>query len=166
MTAPRQTVALEEFLAGLPAGAAAGARAAAARIDELERGVRPPNRIERNLAPLAIAALILFVLGVAAFAGLATGLRGVIGFGGVVLLIAAFPALVFAYSWSVRWRTAADRAKMALNAEHFLPHGGLYFGAPQGDGRVVRVEVDPEGPDLRQQTEALYRQSTARRWWW
>jgi len=128
--------------------------------------VPPPNWIERNLATLVIAALALFALGIASFAGLAAGLGGLFGLGGVVLMVAAFPALVLAYAWSVRFRTAADREKMALNQRYFLPHGGIYFGSPRGNGKVVRVATAGDGPNLRQRTEALYRQATPRRWWW
>lgn len=163
---PDKAVALETFLLELPEAEAAGVRTAAARIDEIERRIGPPNWIERNLSTLVIATLALFTLGVAAFAGLAAGLGGLFGLGGIVLLLAAFPLLVLVYAWSVRGRTALDGEKMALNHEHFLPRRALYFGARQGGGKVIRIEVDPLGPNLRQRTEALYRASINRRWWW
>lgn len=166
MAGARDTVDLEAFLADLPGPAAAEAQAAAARIDALERSMPPPNWIERNLAPLVVVTLALFALGIAAFAGLVAGLGGSVGLGGVILMVAAFPALVLTYSWSVRGRTAADREKMSLNHRHFLPHGAIYFGAPKGGGKVVRFATGRGDPDLRQRTEALYRQATPRRWWW
>jgi hypothetical protein len=166
MAEAKGPVDLETFLAGLPEPAGTEARTAATRIDLLERSVPPPNWIERNLSTLVIATLALFALGIASFAGLVAGLGGLFGLGGVVLMVAAFPGLVLIYAWSVRFRTAADREKMTLNQRYFLPHGGIYFGSPQGNGTVVRVATGGEGPNLRQRTEALYRQATPRRWWW
>lgn len=166
-TEPR-TVDLESFLAGLPEEDAAELRAAAAKIEALEREIGPPGRIERNVIALGIAALVLFLIGVAALVGLLTGANGVIGLGGVVLLLAAFPLLVFAYLWSVRGQTRLDAAKMALNERHFRPHGGVYFGARSGGtGKVLLVAApEPGEPNLRERTEALYGQATKRRWWW
>ena len=134
-----ETLSLEDFLAGLAAEDAARVRVAAARIDELEREVGPPGWIENNLVHLALAALALFGLGVAGLIGVPGWVRAMFGLGGVTLMVAAFPALVLAYLWSVRGRTGADYEKMELNEKHFLPHGGYYFGAPAGVGKVVRA---------------------------
>ncbi len=166
MTARPDPVSLESFLAELPEASATELRAVAATIDALERSVAPPNWIERNLATLVIAGLALFALGIASFAALIAGSGGLFGLGGVVLMVAAFPALVLCYAWSVRGRTALDREKMALNARHFLPHGAIYFGAHGGQGKVVRLPAAVDAPNLRQRTEALYRRATPRRWWW
>ena len=161
-----EAVDLETFLAGLPAEDAAELRVAAAEIEALEREVGPPGWIERNLVTLTLTSLVLFALGLAGLIGVLAGLTGVIGLGGIVLLVAAFPVLMLAYLWSVRGRTRVDKAKMTLNDRHFLPHGGVYFGA-RGNGKVVRVAPPQSGePNLRQRTEALHATATRRRWWW
>jgi hypothetical protein len=155
---------LEEFLAGLAAEDAAAARVAAARIDALELEIGPPGWIERNLMRLALAALALFVFGVGGLIGVLGWVRAVFGLGGVTLMVAGFPALMLAYLWSVRGRTSADHEKMALNERHFLPHGGLYFGAADGLGKVVRVDWKPGEKNLREQVQARYDAATKRHW--
>ncbi len=164
-----ETLTLEAFLARLPEEDAAQARVAAARIDALEREIGPPGWIERNLMRLVLAALALFVLGVGGLIGVLGWVRAVFGLGGVTLMVAAFPALMLAYLWSVRGRTGADHEKMALNEKYFLPHGGLYFGAAPGDsesgsGKVVRVDWKPGEKNLREQVQARYDAATKRHW--
>lgn len=163
----RQTIPLEAFLAVLPPDEAAQARASAARIDALERQIGPPGWLEQHLMGLGLGALVLFTLGVLLLAGRAVGLVGAIGSGAVVPMLAAFPALVLAYVWSVRGRTRLDREKMDLNERHFMPHGGIYFGARGGTRTVMRVERSekPE-PTLRDRAHALHAEATRRRWWW
>ena len=159
-----ETLTLEAFLAGLADADAAQARVAAARIDALERAVGPPGWIERNLMRLALAALVLFALGVGGLIGVLGWVRAMFGLGGVTLMVAGFPALMLAYLWSVRGRTRADHEKMALNEKHFLPHAGLYFGATNGGGKVVRVDWKPGEMNLREQVQARYDAATKRRW--
>jgi|GEM_PF-2671958 len=168
MTKARKTVDLATFLAGLPEADRAELRAAAARIAALEREIGLPGWIERHVIALGIATLVLFVIGLAGLLGVFAGLRGIIGLSGVVVLVAAFPLLVAAYLWSVRGQTRLDREKMALNEIHFLPHGGVYFGAgAEGAGKVLLVEPPQPGePNLRERTMAAYEQATKRRWWW
>ena len=160
--ADRKTASLAEFLARLSEAEAAEARAAAARIDALEREIGPPGWIERNLVPLVAVSAVMFALGLVGFFA---GLAGWIGLGGVVLLLSAFPLLMFLYLLSVRGRTRLDDAKMALNEKHFLPHGGVYFGAAQGGGSVLLVERPKDAePDLRAKVHAQYEAATKRRW--
>ena len=159
-----ETLKLEAFLAGLSDADAAKARAAAARIDALEREVGPPGWIERNLIWLAGAALVLFVIGAGGLFGVFGWGRAVFGLGGVTLMVAVFPALMLAYLWTVRGRTAADHEKMALNESHFLPHGGLYFGAGHGEGKVVRVDWKPGEKNLREQVRERYDAATKKKW--
>jgi hypothetical protein len=168
MAEARTTVDLATFLAGLPAADRAEVGAAAARIEALEREIGPPGWIERHFLPLVAVALVLFVLGLAALAGLIAGPGGVIGLGTVVLLLAAFPVLILAYLLSVRGRTRLDDAKMALNGRYFLPHGGVYFGAgDSGGGTVLLVDKpEPKEMNLRERTQAQYEAATKRRWWW
>jgi hypothetical protein len=164
-----ETMGLEDFLAGLGPEDAAAARVAAARIDALEREIGPPGWIERNLVRLALGSGVLFVLGVGGLIGVPGWVRAMFGLGGVTLMVAAFPALMMAYLWSVRGRTAADHEKMTLNERHFLPHGGMYFGAAPADsgsggGKIVQVDWKPGEKTLRDQVQARYDAATKRRW--
>ena len=99
---------LEEFLGQLAPEDAAEARAAAVRIDALERQIGPPGWIERNLILLALGSVFLFVVGVGGLLGVLDWGRAIFGLGGITLMVAAFPALVLAYLLSVRGRTRAD----------------------------------------------------------
>ena len=155
---------LEAFLAALPEEDAARARVAAARIDALEREIGPPGWIERNLAPLALAALVLFAIGAGGLFGIFGWGRAILGLAGVTLMVAAFPALMLTYLLSVRGRTQADHEKMKLNEKYFLPHGGLYFGTPTGSGKIVRAERKSGEKNLREQVQARYDAATKRRW--
>lgn len=165
-------VPLDAFLAELSADEAAQARAAAARIDALEREIEPPGWLERRIIGLGLGALALFAAGVALLLARAAGVVGWPGTAALVPMLGAFPALVLVYVWSVRGRTRRDREKMALNERHFLPNGGLYFGGHDGlcdrTPRVMRVEPPPERaePTLREKTERLHAEATRRRWWW
>ena len=159
-----ETLNLEAFLSRLTAEDAAQARVAAARIDALERAIGPPGWIERNMAPLAVAALVLFAIGAGGLFGIFGWGRAIFGLAGVTLMVAAFPALMLAYLLSVRGRSRADYDKMKLNEKHFLPHSGLYFGAPDGSGKVMRVEREPREMNLREQVQARYDAATKRQW--
>lgn len=163
----REVIPLEAFLAELPPADAEEARLAARRIDALEREIGGPGWLERNLVGFGLGALLLFSAGVVLLVLRAGGLVAFAGIGVVMLLLAAFPALVLAYLWSVRGRTRLDREKMDLNERHFLPRGGAYFGARDGSRRVMRVEPRrEEPPTLKEKTERLHAEATRRRWWW
>lgn len=165
-TGERETIPLEAFLAELPEPEAEAARTAAREIEALEHAVGGPGWIERNLMSLGLGSLILFTAGIVLLILRAGGLVHP-GLGLVILLLAAFPALVLGYLWSVRGRTRLDREKMDLNERHFLPHGGAYFGAPDGHRRVMRVAPRREdAPTLKDRTERLHAEVTRRRWWW
>ena len=167
MPAPGERIPLETFLAELPEEDAAAARRAAERIDTLERQVGPPGWLERNLISLALIALAFFVVGAGALIGAFPWLRSVIGIGGISVLVAGFPVLMFVYLMTVRGRTAVDREKMRLNDLHFLPHGGIYFrdAGMRGPGFVLRIEPLKKGePTLRERAEAQYAEATKRRW--
>jgi hypothetical protein len=165
-----ETQSLEDFLAGLPEEDREQVQAAAARIEAVEREIAPPTVIEQQLPWLAVAALVLFVLGVGGLFGMLGWVRAVFGLTMSVLMVSAFPVLMLVYLWSVRGRTAADHEKMALNEKHFLPHGGLYFGAADGESgsgsrQVVRVDWKPGEKNLREQVQARYDAATKLRWW-
>lgn len=171
MPEPADRIPLETFLADLTEEQANDARAAAERMDELERRIGPPGWLERNLISLALIALAFFVVGVGALIGAFSWLRSVMGMGGITLFVACFPGLIFAYLYSVRGRTAVDRQKMALNERHFLPLGGLYFSGLAHDtdrpGQAFVLRVAPpeqDEPTLRDKVEAQY--ASAKRWHW
>ena len=157
---------LDDFLAGFAAEEAATLRRAAERIDAIEREIGPPGWIERHLGRLMLGAFGLFMLGVILLFRLAVSGGGFLWLTAVVLLLAAFPALSFAYLWSVRRRTAADHEKMALNERHFLPRGAVYFGPRDGQRVVLRVSIGKDAPTLKERTERLHAEATRRRWWW
>jgi hypothetical protein len=159
-----ETLTLEAFLSRLTEEDAAEARVAAARIDALERAIEPPGWIEQNLMQLTLVALVLFVLGVGGLIGVLGWIRAMFGLGGVTLMVAAFPALMLTYLWLVRGRTRADYEKLELNERWFLPHGGFYFGAANGGGKVVRVVWNPGEKNLRDQVQARYDAATKSRW--
>ena len=72
---------------------------------------------------------------------------------------------MLAYLLSVRGRTGIDHEKMALNEEHFLPHGGLYFGTINGDGGVLLVQPPKKDEmNLRERTLAQHKAATKRQW--
>ena len=160
-----ETQSLDAFLAGLPDEDAAKARGAAAQIDALEREAGPPGWIERNLIRLVAVSLVLFVIGAGSLFGVFAWGHVVLGLGGITVMVAAFPAVMLTYLLSVRGRTGADHEKMALNEAHFMPHGGLYFGAGSGGGKVTRV-TPPEKVEmnLRDRTIAQHKAATKRIW--
>ena len=160
-----ETQPLEAFLAGLPDEDAAAARVAAARIDALEREAGPPGWIERNLTWLVAVSLVLFAMGAGALFGIFDWGRAVFGLGGITVMVAVFPAVMLTYLLSVRGRTGADQEKIALNEAHFLPHGGVYFGADSGGGKVTRVTPPKQSEmNLRERTMAQHKAATKRIW--
>lgn len=147
-------VDLESFLKRLSADAAAEARAAAGRMDELERAAQEFEGIERRYAPWALGAALLFV--VAAVIVLTDAVdfrqaRSIFGFVGLAAMAAALPAVAISYALHVRRRTRADRDKLELNRKHFLPHGGLYF-PPAGRGAGAVYLTEPQAPGASRQS--------------
>ncbi len=143
MSAAGDRVALEAFLAGLEATAAAEARVAAAEIDRLALVGDRMEGIERRYLPWAAGGALLF----AAALWLLVDPRVRPGWLLLSLLLGALPAVAAAYAWAVRPRTRADRAAERLNRAHFLPHGGLYFPAGARPPAVVRVVWTPPEPE-------------------
>lgn len=131
---------LAGFVAKLPADEAARAKVAAVKIDELERATRHLHGVERHYLPWLILAIALFVAAIMIVTGsnelfgLARRLIGVLG---LTAMAAALPVLGMIYTYHVRERTKADRAKLELNREHFVSRGGYYF--PASDARSGHV---------------------------
>ena len=143
MSRARERVSLDAFLAPLSDEDAGAARAAAARIDDLARVGAAIEGIERRFLPWAIGGAVLFVLGLWLLIH-----PGVLPGPVMTLSLAALPGVAATYAWRVRDRTKADNAAEALNREHFLPHGGLYFPADERGACVVRVDYTPPPPEL------------------
>ena len=136
---------LDSFLAGLPADKAAQLRVQAERIDALERHALPVRGVEQKLWRPFLVSLAMFATGLVLF--LASGrhlnvVRQLIGEIGLCILLGALPGLAIYYTYRVRWRTKADMAAFNVNRDHFLPHGVIYFSAPEPGGAPSIVPVD------------------------
>lgn len=131
---------LEEFLAELPEEDAANARAAAARIDELEYAAqrigRSDQRFMKLFALAGICTVAAVVAGISAggtFRGGGTGLTDL----AILLLASAFPVMVLVYSLKMSERTKLDRRKFEIIETYFLPHDAIYL--PPGPDRAKGV---------------------------
>lgn len=144
MTKPER-VTLTEFLDRLEEAPAAEARAAAARIDELSRIGNAMEGIERRFLPWAVGAGIAFVAGLILFF-----FPSMVPRWATTLCLGALPAVVVTYAFKVRPRSRADAQVEALNIQHFLPHGGLYFAEGTRPACVVVVPAqDGVGPGYK-----------------
>ena len=137
----RKTVDLETFLEGLPGEAAANARAAASRIDELERAAQRIGKSDRRYVKLfAGAMLIALAAAIMALGGIDLFRAGVGDFGdfAVLAMAGAFPVLVVIYSLRMRERTRIDQQKFEIIETFFMPYDGIYFppGPEQREGMV------------------------------
>ncbi len=154
-----EKINLERFLAKLPADEAAQAQVAAVKIDELERATQHLQAVERKYVPWLIVAIISFVAAimiVTASNELFGQARRLIGVLGVTAMAAVLPVLGMVYTYNVRERTKADRAKLELNREHFISRGGYYF--PAGDsrqGHVFLIKETGEDEKNAKQTKDL-----------
>lgn len=134
---------LEEFLRDLDPEVAGAARAAAARMDELERSIDHQRDIEWRYWWVAALAAVFFVFGTSLV--LVPGewtapIYAVVGPMLTTLMICGLGIVGLVYAYLVRDRSNVDEEKFALNREHFVPHNAYYFpsevaGQP---GRVVR----------------------------
>ncbi|GBF25904.1 hypothetical protein MnTg02_00940 [bacterium MnTg02] len=141
---------LDSFLETLPTEAAAEAKSAAAKIDDLERVTQSFHGIEAKYFPWLIASIVLFIGAVAILIGsnqLFGGARMVLGGLGLTAMAAALPALAMTYVYQVRERTRSDRAKAEINRTYFVSHGGYYF-PPSENGRaqVFLIEETTKKP--------------------
>ena len=132
----RMNIDLETFLESLPEEGAAKARAAAARIDELERAAQRIGTSDRTYiylfagaGVLGLAAAVLTFGGFQLFGTVSITTGGI----SVLAMAAVFPALVLVYSLRMRERTKIDRQKFEIIENFFLPYDGIYF--PPGPER-------------------------------
>lgn len=138
-------IALDSFLGRLDPPTAAEARAAAGRMDELERVAQNLEGVERTYLPWAIAAVALFIASGVLLLSDSSMFRDAqvfLGPVGLAGMAAALPILGIVYTFQVRGRTKADSEKFTLNREAFAPHGGIYFPAPDGGVGTVYL-TDP-----------------------
>ncbi len=132
----RKNIDLETFLESLPVEAAANARAAAARIDELERAAQRIGRSDRRYVFLfAGAGLLGLAAAVMTFGGYHLFGKGYMASGefAVLAMAGVFPILLLVYSLRMRERTKIDQQKFRIVETYFLPYDGIYF--PPGPGQ-------------------------------
>lgn len=144
----RRLIDLDTFLDELPSEAAAKARAAAARIDELEHAAQRIGSSDRTYMRLFALTGVLFLLaagllisGTELFRGGAPHLMDVM----VLLMAGSFPAMVLVYSVKMKERTKIDRQKFEIIENYFLPYGAVYL--PPGPDRTEGTVALSEGPD-------------------
>ncbi len=135
MSKAGEKVDLTAFLSDLPVEAAAEARIAAAKIDDLARVGETMAGIEIRFKPYAKGAGAMFVLGLVLFF-LPDFVNRWISF----LCLIALPGICAVYAFKTRERTWADKDIEDLNKAHFLPHGGIYFPVSDTPAGVVRVD--------------------------
>ena len=149
----REKIDLQQFLEGLAEPARAEARAAAGKIEELDRTAQQVAEIERRFLPWAVGAALAFVIGaVLVFSDGDTfrQARDLLGFVPLAAMLAAFPIVAIAYGLKVRYRTRADREVWQLNQTYFVPHGGIYFPPGEAKGGVYLTgPIEKQAKDWR-----------------
>lgn len=159
-----RTIELEAFLEGLDEEDAAKARAAAARIDELEHAAQRIGRDDRQFMILFAVSVVLVVVATYMVFGdfqLTSG-----GYANITALVAllmagSFPALVIVYSLKMKERTKIDRKQFDIIEAYFLPHDAIYL--PRNQDRatgLVALTSRPGGwgraPDLKAKRPGWY----------
>ncbi len=142
-----QNIDLETFLESLPAEAAANARAAAARIDDLEHAAQRIGTADRQYILLfAVAGILALIAAGMALGGyhLFSKGYGTLGDLAVLVMAGALPLLIVFYSLRMRERTRLDKKKFELIETYFMPYNGIYF--PPGPGRETGIiSIGSEG---------------------
>ncbi len=143
----RQNIDLETFLESLPTVAAANARAAAARIDELEHAAQRIGKSDRQyVIAFAVAGVLTLAAAVMALGGyeMFSGGLAALDDWAILAMASAFPLMVLIYSLRMRERTKLDQEKFEIIETYFMPHNGIYF--PPGPGRETgTISIYPEG---------------------
>jgi heme/copper-type cytochrome/quinol oxidase subunit 4 len=159
-----QTIDLETFLESLPTEAAANARAAAARIDELEHAAQRIGKSDRQyVIAFTVSVVLALIATYMALGGysLFTGGYGKLGDLLVLAMAGAFPVMIFIYSLRMRERTKLDQKKFDLIETYFMPHDGIYF--PPSPGRETgTVSISPKGSLRKPNTNDIKK---ARMYW-
>ncbi len=157
----RKNIDLETFLDSLPAEGAAKARAAAARVDELERAAQRIGKSDSRFVMLfAGAGLLGLAAAIMTFGGYRLFGEGYMALGEVAVLAmaGAFPALILVYSVRMRERTKIDQQKFEIIETFFLPFDGIYF-PPGPEQEAGTVSVSPRAgawrrPNIRDAKKA------------
>ncbi len=148
-----RTIDLETFLEGLPATAAANARAAAARIDELERAAQRIGESDRSyVIAFAVSGVLAMIAAYMALGGIALfkGGDGALGDLAVLFMAGSFPTMILIYSLRMRERTRIDQKKFEIIETYFMPYNGIYFSpAPGRDMGTVSICA----PDTRRKPD-------------
>lgn len=146
---------LDTFLEDLPATAAANARAAAARIDELERAAQRIGEADRHyVTAFAISGVLAMIAAYMALGGhdLFNGGDGTLLDFTVLIMAGAFPLMILLYSLRMRERTKLDQEKFEIIKTYFMPFNGIYFSPRPGHdtGTVSISAADTRRkPDLK-----------------
>ncbi|MEM7057970.1 MAG: hypothetical protein AAF557_10315 [Pseudomonadota bacterium] len=126
-------------------------RTIASQMDRLAMAGIALEGVEKRYMPWAIGALVLFAIGIVLFfsPSLLDQVPALKSFTTIFICLGALPAVGAHFAFTIRPRTQADKEIDALNKEHFLPHGGLYFPAGEHPASVVLIDwqpPEPEGP--------------------
>lgn len=160
----RRQIDLETFLEGLSEEDAANARAAAARIDEIEHAAQRIGQSDRQFIKLfGLAGITTLIAAYLALGGYPMFQGGQAHFADVVILLmaSAFPVLVLVYSLKMNERTKLDRKKFEIIEAYFLPHDAIYLPAgPDRPAPVVALTEKPRGwerpPETKIKTPGRY----------
>ena len=160
-----KTVDLDTFLAELPSETAAKARAAAARIDELEHAAgRIGASDHRYMVLFAITGVLALCATVFTLGGfhLFDGGKAAILRTAMLMVAGAFPLLVLIYSFQMRERTKIDQKKFEIIETYFLPYGAIYL-PPGPDREHGVVTISPSTNPWRKADVANKKKAG---WYW
>lgn len=123
----------------------------AAQMDQLAAPNAALDGIERRYLPWALGGLAMFIVGLFLLfsPSILSSLHTPQSFVAILTCLCALPAVGVHYALAIRPRTRTDQKVDALNREHFLPRGGLYFPAGENPAGVVLVDwqrPEPEDP--------------------
>lgn len=163
----RRQIELEEFLADLPAETAAKAKAAAARIDELEHAASRIGASDETYMRLFLLSGVMFIVAVAFLLGgenmFINGephLMDIL----VLLMAGSLPTLILVYSLKMNERTKIDRQKFEIIQNYFMPHNAIYL--PPGPDRktgIVAIAESGRGWNRKPEDDAKFKKPG---WYW
>lgn len=113
----------------------------AERIDRLSQQADAFGKIEARYIPFARVSAGLFFLGMVLliFPSQFRDVPVLSSLWATLFCLTAFPALAIHYAWHAMPRSKLDAEIEALNQEHFLPLGGIYFAAGAEPAGVILV---------------------------
>lgn len=125
-------------------------QAIAAEINQLAAPGAALEGVERRYFPWAIGGLILFLIGIVLLFTPRLSAHVPALQLTILTCLGALPAIGAHYALTIRPRTRSDRRIDALNNEHFLPRGGIYFPAGEQPAGVILVDWTPPEPEAPQ----------------